>query len=307
MPEINNPGSGSGGLGAANVNLLSQGRLTLLTGDPAPAADQVGKGTIYFTPYKGDTIALFDGSAWEIMTFTEISIALAGLTSGKNYDIFAYDNAGVLTLELGPAWTNDTTRSGPGALMLQDGVRVLAADPTRRFLGTFRATAAGTTEDSKRKRFLINYYNRVARGLFTCPGYVDDGATTFWSSGAAVWAEANSGVDSKVEFLSTGEDAYPYTANTTAYNTGVGGIVFFGIGRDSGTDARDAAFASSVAAGAYVCLSLSNNWQPSEGYHFLDMLANAAAGGTNNYAADTGPLGSAADSFTTVLEASIQG
>jgi hypothetical protein len=62
--------SGIGDL-AANVS----GRLTLTTGTPITLANVTGATTLYFTPYNGDSIALFDGvSAWTVLNYTELSL-----------------------------------------------------------------------------------------------------------------------------------------------------------------------------------------------------------------------------------------
>ena len=105
-------------------------RLTLTSATPVTPADVTGATTIYCTPYKGNQIALYDGSSsWNTRTSAEFSLALGTLTSGKPYDVFCYDNAGTPTLEF-LAWTNDTTRAT--ALVYQDGVLVKSGATTRR-------------------------------------------------------------------------------------------------------------------------------------------------------------------------------
>lgn len=78
-----------------------QGRLGVLTGIPTETASDVS--TLYFTPYQGNRIALFDGTRWHMHTFSEISAAVPS-TVWQLYDVFVYDNAGTLTIEF-VAWT----------------------------------------------------------------------------------------------------------------------------------------------------------------------------------------------------------
>lgn len=137
-------------------------RLTLTSATPVTTADVVGATTIYCTPYKGNRISLYDGTNWNIRTANEFSLSLGTLTSGKPYDVFCYDNAGVPTLEF-LAWTNDTTRAT--ALVYQNGILVKSGATTRRYLGSFYTTATTTTEDSLTKRYLFNYYNRTNRPI----------------------------------------------------------------------------------------------------------------------------------------------
>ncbi len=142
--------------------LTCQGRLTLSSGTAVPASDITAAGTLYFTPWRGNQAALYSLLGWRMRTFSEISLSLAGLTAGKNYDIFLHDLAGSLELQA-VAWTADTTRAA--ALDWQDGVAVQSGAPEYRYLGTIRTSAAGQCEDSRTKRFVWNAYNRCVRPL----------------------------------------------------------------------------------------------------------------------------------------------
>ena len=141
------------------LNNIVNGRITLSTGVPVTTSDVTAATTIYFTPYQGNNISLYDGSAiWNVISFTELSIAVPA-TTATMYDVFCYNNSGAATLEV-LAWTNDTTRAT--ALVLQNGVYVKSGATTRRYLGSFRTTGvSGQTEDSVANRFVWNYYNRV--------------------------------------------------------------------------------------------------------------------------------------------------
>jgi hypothetical protein len=104
-------GSGGGG-GGAGVNF----RLTLETGVPISTTDQTAKTTLYCTPYKGNSIQLWDGAAWTTYASAEFSLALGTLTNAMNYDVFAYQSGGTPTLEM-LAWLNATvtvTIASPG-------------------------------------------------------------------------------------------------------------------------------------------------------------------------------------------------
>jgi hypothetical protein len=139
------------------INNIVGGRLTVSSGQPAPA--QGSSTTLYYTPYVGNNIALYNGTSWEIKTFSEISLALS-TSANTNYDVFIFDNAGTLTLET-VAWTNDTTRAV--ALVAQDGVLSKTGELTKRYLGSMRGSVANTVNDLFANRLLINYYNTVQR------------------------------------------------------------------------------------------------------------------------------------------------
>ena len=157
------------------------GRLTLTSATPVTTADVTAATTVYYTPHKGNLIALYSGTAWELSTLAEKSLSLSGWTADKNNDIFLYDNAGTLTLERAE-WTNDTTRAT--ALVLQDGIYVKSGATTRRYLGTIRTTSTtGQTEDSISKRFIWNYDNRVSRLL----SYSE--ITASWTYNSQTWQQ----------------------------------------------------------------------------------------------------------------------
>jgi hypothetical protein len=142
-------------------NEICDGRLTLSSGNPIPSSNITAATTLYFTPYNGNRICIWNGAEWTLRTFAELTLSLAGTTANTNYDIFIFDNAGVLTLER-IAWTNDTTRSAAGAISRLDGVWIKTSD-NRRYLGTIRTAAAGQCNDSQSERLVYNAQNRVFR------------------------------------------------------------------------------------------------------------------------------------------------
>lgn len=190
---------------ASNVNDF---RLTLETGVPVSTTDQTAKTTIYLTQYKGNKISLYDGTSWSTFASAEVSVAVPA-TTVTMYDIFAFQTAGVLALQL-VAWTNDTTRAA--ALAYQDGVLVRSANTTRRYLGSFRTTGvSGQTEDSEDKRFLWNYSNRVRKVLF-------NPFTTARTTTSATLVELNSEIRNEV-VIGISEDVVSMTAAGTVSNS----------------------------------------------------------------------------------------
>ena len=174
------------------------GRLSATTADPVPGSDLTAQGTIYFTPYKGSKISLYNGSYWQLISFSELSLSLS-VTSGSNYDVFVYSNSGTPTLELSAAWTNDTTRAT--SLTLQDGVYVKSGSLTRRYVGTIRASGANVTEDSVTKRFVWSYCNRHPRKISltynTAHSY--SGNTRIWGNSSANMVEVVYGLPGEIE------------------------------------------------------------------------------------------------------------
>lgn len=124
---------------AAHIN---EGRLTATTALPVTTADVSGATSIYFTPFVGDKIALYDGAIWNVRTFTELTLSLAAYTASKPYDIFAYDVAGVVTLE-SLVWTSATARAT--ALVRQNGVPSRASVAAITSISVANPTVVTTT------------------------------------------------------------------------------------------------------------------------------------------------------------------
>lgn len=96
--------TGTGTPGQAGIS----GRLTLTTGVPVTTSDVTAAGTVYWAPYNGDQVTLWDGANWSAYTLTELSISLAsGYVGFAPYDVFAYVSGGGPAVEtLG--WLNAT-------------------------------------------------------------------------------------------------------------------------------------------------------------------------------------------------------
>jgi len=207
------------------VNFITHGRLTLETGVAISTTDQTAKATLYFTPFRGNSIGLYtSGGDWVLRSFTEKSLSLSGYTTAKPFDIFGYDNAGTLALE-SLVWTNDTTRAT--ALATQDGVLVKSGDATRKYLGTIYTSATGQCEDSATSRYVWNYYNRVRRDLLKYD------TTNSWTYTTATVRQARGSTANQLNFvIGRSEDAAEANVTVTVETSGICDIIV-GIGYDS--------------------------------------------------------------------------
>ena len=64
--------------------MVAEGRLTLTSGTPVTTADVTGAGTIYFSPYNGSRVAIYDGSKWYMRKFSELSLSLTLTRAGSS-------------------------------------------------------------------------------------------------------------------------------------------------------------------------------------------------------------------------------
>ena len=203
---MSNTAFNSNYISTSGSNSTQDFRLTLVSNTPVMTSEVLAATTLYLTPYIGNKIALYNGSAWDIVTSAQVSLSLSGFTADTNYDIFAYNNSGTVTLE-SLAWTSSGagTSTRATALAYQDGVLVKSGTATRRYIGTIRTT--GTTGQCQfsfgglanggveSKLFVWNYYNRIK-----VPAKVRD-ATDSWTYSTATWRPANNSTACRVSFI----------------------------------------------------------------------------------------------------------
>ena len=252
--------TGSTNVGAGSI--VSSGRLTLESGVPVSTTDQTSKTIVYYTPYNGNTLSLYNGTSWNSYTFSEVSISLGTLTSGKNYDVFAYVSGSTVTLELGAAWTSDTARSD--AISLLNGVYVKTSNNTRRYLGTFRTTATTTTEDSSTKRFLWSINNQQQRSMLR------NESTASWTYQALAYRYVNNSSSNRVEVV-CGLPSFLYlTCNLWYTNATTVQGIRTAIGEDSSTTPATECIIGDGATipGYYLGASAFLSKTSATGYHF---------------------------------------
>lgn len=251
-------------------------RLTLSSGVPVTTADVTGATTIYCTPYKGNRIALYDGTRWVLHASAEFSLAIGTLTSGRPYDVFCHSNAGTPTLEV-LAWTNDSTRAT--ALAYQDGVLVKSGAATRRYLGTFYTTSTTTTEDSVANRYLWNYYHRASRRMYR------GDSTVSWTYSVASWRQANNSSANQLNcVVGVSEDVVSVSLASRCSSGGANSYsVLSGIGADT-TTAISGPYAYSligtVAPASNATMNARLEHTPAAGRHYYSWLEYGNAGTT---------------------------
>ena len=205
--------------GGKTGDYLCQGRLTLQSGVPISTSDQADKTNLYFTPYNGNKISLYNGASWITHKFTQRTLAVGGFTASKPYDIFIHNNAGTLTLS-GVVWTNNTTRAA--ALTTQDGVYVKTGATGYRYLGTIYIDSGQKCQDTSTKKFVWNYYNRILRSMLVTETTIHtySGAARLWNNSSTnnlimlvtgmSWINATANMSVRIRAGADGSSAWTY-------------------------------------------------------------------------------------------------
>lgn len=257
--------------------MLADGRLTLASNTPVVQPNASSATTLYYTPYLGNRITLYSGSVWEIVTFSQLSIAVPS-TSNTNYDVYVYNNSGTATLEL-TAWTSDTTRAT--ALTTQDGVLVKTGATTRRYIGTVRTDpTSGQMSDTPSQRHVWNMYNRVAAHFYA-------GTTGSYNYTTATWRSAGNITTlglSRVQWV-CGQNThvaltnYQVIYNATATVYAAGGI---GFDRTDGNDAQ--ILGTGITSGDWPAPSTAfYDSIVTPGYHYGQRVEFSQASGTTTW------------------------
>ncbi len=262
---------------------ICNGRLTLTSGMAVTTSDVTAAGTLYWTPYGGNQIALYSGSAWVTFAQAELSVSVPAVAN-QVYDVFVDYNSGTPALTL-TAWTNDTTRAT--ALTTQNGVLVLTGSTGKRYVGTVRTVTASQLNDSAALRHVWNYYNRVSRPLRVLD------TTNSWTYSTAAFRQANNSAANQVSVVvGVAEDAISVQVQGLARNDGSGVNQLTSIGEDS-TTAKGANVISTntvgVAANSTAPGSACMTAIPAIGYHYYAWLEYDATGsGTTTWIGDNG-------------------
>lgn len=123
-----------------------QGRLTPTSATPVIASDVSAGSTLYYTPFIGNLVPIYNGTSTTPTTFSELSLSLVAQHAANTiYDAFVFSNSGVMTLATGPAWSNSGAGTGS------------------------RGTGAGTTQLTRLNGFWVNAVSMTGR----------NGATTY--------------------------------------------------------------------------------------------------------------------------------
>jgi hypothetical protein len=159
--------------------MIPGGRITLVSGQPLMSAD-VTSATLWYAPYNSDTFPVFDGSAWQQVTFSSSPSDQVGpslscgskWSAGTSRDVFGLANGMICT---GPAWPapDDISRN----LIRYNGVKVNSAAMT---LDT--SATASVSVPQYQATWLGSIHNSVAGQLSYLASYGQDRKCEIWTA-----------------------------------------------------------------------------------------------------------------------------
>jgi hypothetical protein len=241
------------------INAFFGGRLTLATGDPTNVGGTSAATTLYYTPWVGNYVTLWNGSNWQQNQFSEKSLALGSLSASTYYYIYGYLNSsGDLQLE---ASTTGFTN--------QDGINCKSSDHTRVLLGAVYMNGSTQTNDSAAHRNVVNMYNRVDKNCeFPDNGVHTTTNLTYTQVGAV-----------QIDFITLGDQFVRSEGIGTLLNSTGGDYVNLTIGSGSTTEATGAIGVFGNTSAAYDSVITSLAEAPSVGSLITRYLLYRAVGG----------------------------
>lgn len=265
-------------------------RLSGVSATPIMTADSTTLSTLYLANYNGNEIALYDGTNWQLCRpAAEPSLAVTGRTADLPFDVFAYNNAGTVTLEM-LDWTNSTTRAT--GLTRVSGVWTKTGDATRRYLGSVRARSATTFHwvragvDLPAKFDLFNADNRVDMNFSVIA------TTNSWNYTTATIRQAQASANYQLDIMvGLQEESCDVTLVVASTNSTISIPRNAAIGFDSTTAFSGVFAGTSNTVASIECEQTSRLCNmPTIGRHYYAWLEISTATGTCTWYGDNGAL-----------------
>ena len=294
-----------------SIYAAPQGRLTLTSNTPVMTADALAATSVYYTPYQGNIVPVYDGANMQSYTFGQLTMALnsSNQTSGHIYDLFAFLNSSVVTIGAGPAWSSSTSRgTGAGTTELQqiDGLWVNANTITLKngsttysnipvgqatYLGSVYMTANGQTQFNIKPAAASggtnnivgtwNAYNRVSLKTL-CR---DSSGYTYATN---TWRKADNNANNRISFLDgLGQSSVAATFINSVGTATASAQVYIGINLNSTSATPNlisfAASPTSTLADNYTMLVCEEAFPPALGFNYYQAMENSVSSVTATF------------------------
>lgn len=294
-----------------------QGRLTLTSNTPVMTAEANAQTNIYYTPYRGNLIPIYNGTEFINYPFSQLTLNLNTTfhPTSKVFDVYASLQSGVPTLSA-MYWGGNTARSGSAGgaggssnaqISQLDGIWINNAAISSNnsyngstsyaipanegtYLGTFYTTAAGQTQWNAKPNAaaggtanimgIWNAYNRV---------HVDSisrDSTTSWINNSTSWNEADLSAANRVSWVDgLGQTSVKASYSVLAAASANGDGAVIGVNMNSTTAAphitSQVQFA--VSSGANTMLVRDESFAPQIGFNYIQAMDATVGSGTSTF------------------------
>lgn len=284
-----------------------QGRLTVTSVTPVLSSSNVSS-TLYYTPYVGNQVPIYDGTNMTMTTFPELSCLNtdtsknpAAIGASKVNDWFVWNDGGTLRLSHGPDWTSITARSAGTALVMVNGILLNSVAITNG-PGASRGTYVGTTYSNSSSNFpftfgsiaagggagyfgVWNAYNRVS-----VSSMLGDSTDSWTYSTLSTWRAANNSSTARHTFVvGLSEDVFTGTYSAISLCSSLSFNTWAGVGYDSTT-----AFVGTTAPNfttSQFQVTGRASLIPAIGAHYFSAIEYQNGGGTGTFYGDIGVPG----------------
>jgi len=207
-----------------NIVSVPQGRLSLTSGVPVLASGVSAGTAVYYMPYLGNLLPIYDGSLFNTESFSELTLTLnSNHVANAIYDVFAFINSAAVVIGTGPAWntatagagargsgagTTEITRSIGGLLTIANAMTARNGATTYSvaanqgtYLGTLFMDASNgqltchTAYGQSRKWGVWNVYNRMSIIMKAGDG------TSSWTYGTATVRPSNNASTNSISIM----------------------------------------------------------------------------------------------------------
>lgn len=188
-----------------------------------------------------------------------VTLAPTSLVAGTTYYIYAYMNAGVMTLEASTTGhATDTTT----------GIEIQSGNPTRTLVGMARIVTGPAWSDTAAQRFVLSWHNRHPIGFYVpCVTGANTANTSYTELSSSYRAEFLTWAGEVVDYRVTGRSSTSATASFLA-------LAF------DGTTPEDCSTLIYPISSQDIPVSLTMvKTGLAEGYHYGTILAAVALGG----------------------------
>lgn len=219
-------------------------------------------GNLKLSPFQGNNLTI-NGIANTVPS-AGITLAPAGLTPATLYYIYAYMNAGTMTLEA------STTGHSVDATT---GVEIKTGDATRTLVGMAYPTTGPVFVDSGNSRLVLSWFNqRIKEAVNTS---ISGGTTA-----SASYVELNSA--DRQFFLTWGLESIVGDATISASSSSSSSTWTVNYGLD-GVQSSYANFNGGTATGGPISLAAIYFGKPAEGFHYATPMGSISGGATLTY------------------------